>query len=187
MPNLRRDLEAESLKVFEAVAEEMGLPIDGRGYGATNRFDAGFSLLGQQRYKYGDLRIMLEDRIIVVEVESGGGLTNLVKYWPLAEQATLPILLFHAFGQCSANDYLSHLLLWDFTWAKMKEQIWSYRAPKLFARRYAFSYKDTEGLVQAASDFRRCLTEPLSIIQSDIFDYPQYILGSTSQTNEGTK
>ena len=187
MPNLRRDIEAECLQAFEAVVSELGLPVGGRGYGAANRFDAGFTLVGQQRYQFGDLRVVLEDRVVAVEVESGGGLTNLVKYWPLAEHTTLPLLLIHAFGQGSANDYLSHLLLWDFTWAKMRDQIWRATPPTLFARRYTFSHADPNGLVQAASDFRRCLTESLETTLTDIFGYAEETRGAISQMNDGVK
>ena len=173
----RRDIEAECLRSFEAIVTEVGLSIGGRGYGASNRFDPGFELIGQQRYQFGDLRVMLDDRIVVVEVESGGGLTNLVKYWPLAETTTLPILLIHAFGQYSANDYLSHLRLWDFTWEKMRKQIWSKPAPTLFAKRYAFQHRDSNGLYEAASCFRRCLTEPLETVLGDTFKYNHKIQG----------
>lgn len=187
MPSLRKNIEAESLRAFEAILADLKLPVDGRGYGAANRFDAGFNLVGQQRYQFGDLRVMQEDRIVVVEVESAGGLTNLVKYWPLAESTTLPIFLIHAFGQSSINDYLSHLLLWDFAWEKMRSEIWADAKPSLFARRYNYSHTDPEGLVEAACDFRRCLTEPLSAIQSDIFNYIQDAQGANALMNDGEK
>lgn len=183
----RRDIEAECLQAFEDVVNEVGLTVDGRGYGASNRFDPGFNLVGQQRYQFGDFRVMLEDRVVVVEVESGGGLTNLVKYWPLAEHTALPILLIHAFRQGSANDYLSHLLLWDFTWAQMRKQIWRETTPKLFARRYTFSHADPNALVEAASDFRRCLTEPLETTLTDIFGFTEETRGANSQMNDGVK
>ena len=185
MPNPRRNIEAECLQAFEAVVSEIGLTVTGRGYGAANRFDPGFDLIGQQRFQFGDLRMTLEDRIVVVEVESGGGLTNLVKYWPLAETKSPPVLLIHAFGQGSANDYLSHLRLWDFTWAKMREQLWSDKTPRLFACRYAFPHNDTNGLVEAATAFRRCLTEPIDTILTDIFGFKQATLGTTSQSEDG--
>lgn len=171
MQTRRKDIEAETLRAFESVAAALGLAIDGRGYGAANRFDPDFGLTGQKRFQFGDLRIALPDRIVIVEVESGGGLTNLVKYWPLAESDTPPVLLLHAFGQNSVNDYLSHLRLWDFTWGKMRERLWAANDPKLFAQRYTFTHGVPAGLSAAAEAFRRCLTEALPIVLREIFGY----------------
>jgi hypothetical protein len=108
---------------------------------------------------------------VIVEVESGGGLTNLVKYWPLAEQTEKPILLFHVFGQGSANDYVSHLHLWDFTWNKMSEQLWRTETPKLFARKYQFMNSQLGELHSIADDFKTTLQKQLEAVASDIFGY----------------
>jgi len=167
----RRDIEAECLRAFDEVLGDLGRQADGRGYGGENRFDPGFDLIGQQRFQFGDLRVVQDDRIIVVEVESGGGLTNLVKYWPLAISSPTPILLLHAFGQGSANDYISHLKLWDFVWEKMRTELWGEAEPKLFARRFQYVHDTPTGLTHAAESFRRCLTEPLSVVCEEVFGY----------------
>ncbi len=65
--------------------------ITGRGCVDSNRFDPGFGLIGRQRFQFGDLRIVKADRVAIIEVESGGGMTNLVKHWPLSEQSDRPI------------------------------------------------------------------------------------------------
>ncbi len=170
-PLNRRDIEAECLCTFERVLNDLGLEVNGRGYGANNRFDPGFNLVGQQRFQYGDLRVVLEDRIVVVEVESAGGLTNLVKYWPLVQSSTKPILLLHAFGQCSANDYLSHLRLWDFIWARMRSELWACAPPAMYAQRFQHVHDDPTGLQAVALAFRRCLTEPLPVVCREVFGY----------------
>ena len=128
-PDLSRELSDRLLQLVSATAKKRGslvlrqmsngLPcclLGNLTYGSGNRFDPGFCLIGSQRFQFGDLRVELADRLVVVEVESGGGLTNLVKYWPPTPTGDRPILLIHAFGQVSANDYLSHLRLWDFVW-----------------------------------------------------------------------
>lgn len=172
-PPKRRDIEAECLATFDHVLAELGLQAGGRGYGAGNRFDPGFELMGQQRFQFGDLRVVMQDRLVVVEVESAGGLTNLVKYWPLAQSLTPPILLLHAFGQCSANDYLSHLRLWDFVWGKMRAELWRHPEPRLYARRFQYVHDQPAGLRIVAEAFRRCLTEPLPTICREIFEYTE--------------
>ena len=167
----RRDLEAECLEAFRHVLGELGLRPDGHGYGSANRFDAGFAIVGQQRFQFGDLRVVKPDRIIVVEVESAGGMTNLVKYWPLAVSTDVPILLLHAFGQSSANDYLSHLCLWDFVWEKMRAELWSRPAPMLFATPFRFTKADPAGLAAAADAFRTCLSQPLADVLREVFRF----------------
>jgi hypothetical protein len=171
MKPARRNIEAECLVAFEEVLQELQRVVDGRGYCGDNRFDPGFNLVGQQRFQFGDLRVALDDRIVVVEVESGGGLTNLVKYWPLAETSTRPILLLHAFGQGSVNDYLSHLRLWDYVWGKTQRDLWNRPDPRLFARRFQYVHNDLSRMRDASNAFRRCLTEPLPVVCCEVFGY----------------
>ena len=171
-PTNRRDLEAEALNAFMRVLIDLGLPAGEGGYGASNRFDAGFKLVGQQRFQFGDLRVTLPDRIVIVEVESGGGLTNLVKYWPHAAATDRPILLLHAFAQNSANDYLSHLLLWDFVWGKMRAELWQQPAPGLFASQFRFTPTDESALATAAKAFNECLSQPLGCVLKEVFSFP---------------
>jgi hypothetical protein len=182
-PIKRRDIETECLTVFRHVLNDLKLYAPGCGYGGDNRFDAGFSLVGKQRFQFGDLRVALPDRIVIVEVESGGGLTNLVKYWPLADGLEAPILLLHAFGQASANDYLSHLCLWDYVWQKMRTELWDRPKPKLFPKRFRFTHTEPAGLKAAAEEFRACLTQPLADVLRQVFGY----VGSDQSTMTDTR
>lgn len=53
------------------------------GMGAGNRLPLdGWDLVGNQRFQFGDLRIETPTTTILIEAESAGGVTNLVKYWP---------------------------------------------------------------------------------------------------------
>lgn len=142
LTNRRKNLEDACLTEFEAVLRDLGLPFSGRGYGADNRFDPGFGLVGQQRFQFGDLQTELPDRIVVDEVESGGGTTNLVKYWPLVERLDRPLLLLHGFGQGSANDYVSHQSLWDCLWQRMRADFSAAGNPWLHACRFLYKPED---------------------------------------------
>lgn len=54
------------------------------GQGGGNSFGVdGWELTLLQQFQFGDLRVETSAATIVVEVESGGGVDNLVKYWPL--------------------------------------------------------------------------------------------------------
>ena len=105
------------------------------------------------------------------KLKVAGGITNLMKYWPLSERSDRSILLLHGFAQASSNDYVSHLRLWDFTWAKMKKDIWSRPSPKLFARRFQFTKKDYDGLRAANDELRNCLTLPITAVLRQVFGY----------------
>ena len=68
----RRNLEAESLAIFNQTVTELGETFVRRGYTLGNRFDPGFGLLGTQGFQFGDLRIEKTDRVVVIEVEVPG-------------------------------------------------------------------------------------------------------------------
>src|SRR3954452_7303983 len=54
------------------------------GQGGGNRFGlSGWELTLGQQFQFGDLRVETPTTTVVVEVESGGGIGNLAKYWPL--------------------------------------------------------------------------------------------------------
>ena len=69
-----------------------------------------------QQFQFGDLRYETATHRVVVEVESGGGLTNLVKYWPMlgAELSDRRFALAHLFKVSSESDYIAHRRLWDY-------------------------------------------------------------------------
>ena len=66
-----------------------------------------------------------------------------------------PIILFHIFRQVSENDYLSHLLLWDFLWGKMKSSL----ASKIIAKRY--TYRKLDDLNIVSNEFENILKTDL--------------------------
>src|SRR5258708_2325863 len=105
----RRDLEKQALARFIEVTSSY-----------TNNFNTGQSdnnriakqgKKNQSYFQFGDLRVNAPNRYIIVEVESAGGATNLVKYWYCLANGIIdkPIYLLHIFAQASDEDYLSHL------------------------------------------------------------------------------
>jgi hypothetical protein len=147
-----------------------------------NKFDPGFGLKSSGQFEYGDFRVELPDRFVVVETEVNvsGTLANLVKYWPYCRPGrqswptlTRPILLLHVFARnpTQKGKDLSHQLLWDFTWKEMKADLWRQNPPRLFARRYEYVKDDYNTLRETCDAFRRCLTEDLPSVCRDIFEY----------------
>lgn len=108
--------EAFALARFREIAESHGLATSS-GQHASNRI----AINGGVYYQFGDLRVELPDRTVIVEVESSGGTTNLAKYWECYETGRLkkPMKLLHIFRQKSANDYESHIVVWRFLCGKM--------------------------------------------------------------------
>lgn len=118
----RANLEQEILSKFIKVAKKHRyVPISGQGN--SNRI----RLAGNIYFQFGDLRVETESRQVAIEVETAGGVTNLVKYWyclsEAQEQIRKPIVLLHIFRTHSENDYGSHLLLWDYLYDRMTRHL----------------------------------------------------------------
>lgn len=144
----RQDLEKLALARFKEVASHYS-PVVYDGQGANNRV----AQLGKSYFQFGDLRVDTPQRHLIIEVESAGGATNLVKYWYCLEARHIakPIHLLHIFAQASENDYISHLLLWDSLCAKMSKDLGN-----LFtAKRY--TYRSSNELEVVVSEFERIL------------------------------
>lgn len=111
-------------RVAEALAEAADATITS-GQGAGNRFDVpGWALTPLRQFQFGDLRIETPRCTVVVEAESAGGVTNLVKYWPmLRAQPTKRFILDHLFKLGSDGDYIAHRMLWDFLVARMRDDL----------------------------------------------------------------
>lgn len=112
-------------RIRDVVAGLPGVSLS-TGQGAANRFDIpGWDLPPLQRFQYGDLRIETPTRTVVVEAESAGGLTNLIKYWPALASGppAKPLILVHVFRLASAGDYIAHRRLWEFAVARIREQL----------------------------------------------------------------
>lgn len=96
------------------------------GYRPDNRLDVvGWHLTPLQHIQFGDLRYETARLRAVVEVESGGGVSNLVKYWPLlgTQLTEKPFYLLHLYRLASENDYIAHRKLWEFLVARMREDL----------------------------------------------------------------
>ena len=115
-------IEDETLQIFEITAIKYGYKIK-KGQGASNRICS----VGKIYFQFGDLRVETKDYTIVIEVESAGGVTNLLKYWyalkKCRENFKKRIILLHIYLQSSIRDYQSHLNLWDFLWGIMKNDV----------------------------------------------------------------
>ncbi len=116
----RTNFESPVIALFDAVALRLGLR-SFSGQGGTNRLP----IAGNVYFQFGDLRVDVPSGHVVVEVESGGGLTNLVKYWQCLDSGLIkrPVRLIHLFRQVSANDYLAHIKLWHFLENLMRQEL----------------------------------------------------------------
>ena len=124
-PRKRVSHEAELLKALQDSISDLGF-IGTGGQRANNRFDVpGWDLPRMQRFQYGDFRIELPAATVIVETESAGGVTNLVKYWPLLRSGTLAtrLLIMHVYMLTSHADYIAHRKLWSFLVERMAEDL----------------------------------------------------------------
>jgi hypothetical protein len=99
-----------------------------RGQGMSNRFAVpGWGLPLGQYFQFGDLRIETDRVTVVVEAESAGGITNLVKYWPLLASGgrTKRLVVAHLFRVGSEGDFMSHRRLWAFLRDRMRDDLGS--------------------------------------------------------------
>jgi hypothetical protein len=132
-----------------------------RGLAAENRFaPVSWGLKIGQQFQFGDLRVELVDRSIVVE--TSGNLTNLVKYWPMLDHMIKPFFLVHLYGISTEKDYISHRNLWEFLQIKMKSEVF---------RAWLFPFDKRHGTIPPAARkcFQRCLTDSVGhlLITSD--------------------
>ncbi|MFC1861469.1 hypothetical protein ACFLYL_04290 [Chloroflexota bacterium] len=150
--NKRVNIEQQAIEKFKETASRYGL-VTFKGHGANNRITIG----GNVYYQFGDLRVNTPTRHIIIEAESAGGVTNLVKYWycltdeNLSKQIEKPIVLLHIFRQVSPRDYHSPLKLWDFLWDEMQKSVGN----RMIARRY--TYRDISDLKSAIIEFESFL------------------------------
>jgi hypothetical protein len=108
--------------LVEALGELPGVQAY-RGMGAANRLTIpGWDLTPLQLFQYGDLRLESPGATVVIEFESAGGVTNLLKSWPLLEAKPLKkrFVLAHVFRIQSKGDYIAHRQLWSYVIDKMK-------------------------------------------------------------------
>lgn len=154
MLNQRRNHERHILEIFEEIACKHNYRAF-KGQGRDNRIP----LDGNTYFQFGDLRVNTETRYLVIEVESAGGITNLVKYWYCLEKNLIkkPVILFHLFQQSSKADYGSHLSLWEFLWEKMEIAL----GDRMKAHCYTYNIFEVESekLKKAAKEFENYLKQ----------------------------
>jgi len=125
----RANIEQEMLREFIKIAEKHRYkPVSGQG------IDNRIMLEGNLYFQFGDLRVDTSSSHVVIEVETAGGVTNLVKYWYCFKRGIIskPIVLLHIFNTSSESDYGSHLLLWDYLWSRMNNDLGNH----IVARRF---------------------------------------------------
>ncbi|MCL4426649.1 MAG: hypothetical protein M1553_14695 [Firmicutes bacterium] len=132
------------------------------GQSLENRFDVqGWNLSPHQRFQYGDLRVEHPAVRVVVEIESGGGVTNLVKYWPLLTEKRDPkhLLIVHVYRLSSKSDYIAHRRLWDYLIDRMREDLirrCKIRWPQDWEA-HLFCYRDGAGVNEVVDHIRQAL------------------------------
>ena len=142
-----QELEKLALEKFQTIASAYPFPTF-RGQGLANRI----ARKGNSYFQFGDLRVDTPGRHIILEVESAGGVTNLVKYWYGLDsgEITRPVTLLHIFAQVSADDYASHLL-WDYLVERMQSSL----GDSFAATRY--TYRSLDELDHIGSKFELLL------------------------------
>lgn len=117
----RQAIESLRAAIGSSIAEA---PVSGMG--ALNRLaPESWKLKVMQQFQFGDLRYETEGSRVLIEVESGGGLTNLVKYWPMlgVELNDKRFALAHLFRITSEADYVAHRRLWDYLVERMRDDL----------------------------------------------------------------
>lgn len=96
------------------------------GQDGRNRFGvSGWEQTLNQQFQFGDLRVETPTTTVVVEVESAGTVTNLVKYWPLLATGEIEkrFVFIHVFQLGSVGDYIAHRRFWGFLVERMREDL----------------------------------------------------------------
>jgi hypothetical protein len=125
-PPIRTSFEARAITALRAAIGERVTVEPSSGMGGLNRIaPESWELKVMQRFQFGDMRYEVDKSRVVVEVESGGGLTNLVKYWPmLGDQLNgKRFVLAHLFMVSSEFDYIAHRKLWEYIVSRMQRDL----------------------------------------------------------------
>jgi len=141
----RQDYEAQAIQPFCDVLSQHGLKWNS-GQKADNRIVVARNI----SYQFGDLRFSEGGRHLVVEVESAGGVTNLVKYWYCLREGLITgkLFLFRVFWQVTPDSYRSHRVVWDLLRGEMEKEF-----PEQF-KAWQYSSRD---LAQATEEFASLL------------------------------
>ncbi len=118
--------ERAAIEQLRAAIGDRAAAEPSQGMGGLNRIAPNsWELKVMQRFQFGDLRYESDTVRVIVEVESGGGLTNLVKYWPMlgAELGDKRFVLAHLFKVSSESDYIAHQRLWEYLIDRMRRDL----------------------------------------------------------------
>jgi hypothetical protein len=122
----RTSFEAQAIAALRVAIGDRVLAEPMSGMGGANRIAPGsWELKVMQRFQFGDLRYEAEHARVIVEVESRGGLTNLVKYWPMLgeELSDKRFVLAHLFMVSSEFDCIAHRKLWEYAVERMQHDL----------------------------------------------------------------
>lgn len=125
-PPIRTSFEAQALAALRAAIGDRVTIEPSSGMSSLNRIaPESWELKVMQRFQFGDLRYETGRTRVILEAESGGGLTNLVKYWPMlgAELTDKRFVLAHLFMVSSESDYIAHRKLWDYVVDRMRRDL----------------------------------------------------------------
>ena len=119
---------------------------------------ADWQLTGMRQFQYGDFRLETPELVAVVEIDTAGGVTNLVKYWPYLKTrppalAGRRFRLAHLFALGSTNDYATHLRLWDFLAERMREDLVTldWEARRFVGRNVAAAVEEVVAFVSSST------------------------------------
>jgi len=158
-PQPRKSYEAEAIQALsDLVGTTPTVPTSGMGLG--NRIaPAAWGLPPRQAFQFGDLRYVTDHCWVVVEFESAGGVTNLVKYWPMldGELDERRFVLIHVMRIGSEQDYVAHRTLWHDLAHRMLST--STRAHPWEAHLVTYGHPSADGLERAADLIRAALSE----------------------------
>ncbi|NUO19833.1 hypothetical protein HUU59_10325 [bacterium] len=129
--------EANWLLPFQKICEKRNLEYT-IGQGNQNQLAI---LPNLPSVQFGDLRVRSGNETHVVEIENGGGVTNLAKYWAALAPINVcehieRVVLTHVYNR--AYGYQSHHAIWNFLYSKM--DVW----PRFEAHLYVVAYEELD-------------------------------------------
>lgn len=155
----RTSYERQAIEEVRAALGDRVMVEPSSGMGGFNRLAPdSWELTVMQRFQFGDLRYENDRTRVIVEVESGGGLTNLVKYWPMlgAELNDKRFILVHLFKIASKSDYIAHRKLWDYIVERMQRDL-DHRGCRWtrdwHARMFTYGHESAPTGIADAADF----------------------------------
>ena len=151
MTGKRKSYERKVIERFEKVVGKNKYQTF-KSHGKSNRI----KVKGNAFFQFGVYRVETEKYHLIIETESSGGVTNLVKYWYLLgeefKEIAKPIILFHIYRLKSEDDWIAHRKLWKFLWEKMSDDLGEKRM-----KAKMFTYTELEELKDAEKEFEKYL------------------------------